>query len=376
MIRVAFALLFGWAIVATGQVQSPSEVASQLAARISSQLPRRATVSLEVQTQIAMTPADLSTFRRALEEDLRNLGLPMTATQSETRVRITISENARGVLLVAEIIAGDQRTVLMQSWVAQLTAEAKPRLRISRKPVWEQPEPVLDILLLNSDSDLLVLSSTTVASFRLDTGKWTQTGLAALSLARSPARDPRGRIESAPGGFRVYLPGTTCSGTLQPMLNVACTPGNEAWPVNAREASFVARWVTDRNVLESPSFQSAFYASADGWFSTADHRIIDRTGNSLSVPDAWGSDFASIETSCGANPTVLASGSGSNPDRDQAQAYEIASGRAAAASEPMTLPGSITALWPAEAAGQATLVVRNSKTGNYEASRLGVACSE
>jgi hypothetical protein len=376
MLRVAFTLLFGWAIVATGQAQSPSEVASQLAARISSQLPRRTTVSLEVQTQVAMMPADLSTFRRALEEDLRNMGLPMTATQPETRVRITISENVRGVLLVVEIIAGDQRTVVMQPWVAPPTADAKPRLRISRKPVWEQPEPVLDLLLLNSDSELLVLSSTNVASFHLDTGKWTQTGLATLSLARPPARDPRGRIESAPGGFRVYLPGTTCSGTLPPMLTVACTPGNEAWPVNPRVASFVARWVTDRNVLESPSFQSAFYAGADGWFSTAEHRIIDRAGNSLSVPDAWGSDFAGVESSCGANPTILASGPGNSPDRDQAQAYEIASGRAATASEPMTLPGSITALWPAESAGQATLVVRNSKTGTYEASRLGVSCSE
>jgi hypothetical protein len=42
----------------------------------------------------------------------------------------------------------------------------------------------------------------------------------------------------------------------------------------------------------------------------------------------------------------------------------------------MILTGPITALWPAETAGQATLVIRNSKTGNYEASRLGLACAE
>jgi hypothetical protein len=291
-------------------------------------------------------------------------------------VHITISENARGVLLVAEIIAGDQRTVVMQPWVAPPTSESKPRLRISRKPVWEQPEPVLDVLLLNSEADLLVLSSTTVASFRLDTGKWAQTGLATLSLARPPVRDPRGRIESAPGGFRVYLPGTTCSGTLQPTLTVACAPGNEPWPVNPRDPSFVARWVTDRNVLESPNFQNAFYAGANGWFSTTGHRIVDRAGNTLGVSEAWGTDFANIESSCVSNPTVLVSGSGDNPDRDQAQALEIASGRATPVSESTALPGPITALWPAETAGQATLVVRNSKTGNYEASRLGVACAE
>ena len=376
MTRVAFALLSGWVTVAIGQAQSPPEAAAQLAARISSQLPRHPTVSLELQNLSSMTPADLSTFGRALEEDLRKSGLPMTATQPEVRARITISEDARGLLLVAEVLTGDNRTVIMQPWIAPPASEAKPRIRILRRPVWDQSEPMLDVLLLNSESELLVLGPTAVSGFRMADGKWMPTGVAALSVARPPARDPRGRIASTPGGFRVYLPDTTCSGTLQPMLTVACGPGNEAWPVNPRDPSFVVRWVTDRNVLESPNFQSAFYAGANGWFSTAGHRIVDRAGNTLGVSEAWGTDFANIESSCVSNPTVLASGSGDNSDRDQAQAFEIASGRTTPVSEPTALPGPITALWPAETAGQATLVVRNSKTGNYEASRLGLACAE
>jgi hypothetical protein len=376
MTRVAFALLFGWVTVAIGPAQSPQEAAAQLAARISSLLPRHPTVSLEFENLSSMTHGDLSTFGRALEEQLRRSGLPMTATQPEVRARVTISENDRGLLLVAEILTGDTRTVVMQPWIAPPLSETKPRVRILRRPLWDQPEPMLDLLLLNSESELVVLSPTAVSDFRLADGKWTQTGVAALSLARPPARDPRGRIESTPGGFRVYLPDTTCSGALQPMLTVACTPGNEAWPVNPRDPSFVVRWITDRNVLESPSFQSAFYAGANGWFSTTGHRIMDRAGNTLAVAEAWGTDFANIESSCVSNPTVLASGSSDNPDRDQAQAFEIASGRATPVSEPASLAGPITALWPAETAGQATLVIRNSKTGNYEASRLGVACAE
>jgi len=376
MSRVAFALLFGWAMLAIGAAQSPQEIAAQLAARISSQQPRRPTVSLELQNLAAMTPADLSTFRSALDEELRKTGLQMTATQPEVRLRITISENVRGLLLVTEMISGENRTVIMQPWLAPPASEVKPRLRILRKPIWDQAEPVLDLLLLNSDSELLVLSPGAVSRYRMTDGKWMLTGAAALSLARLPARDPRGRIENAPGGFRVYLPGTTCSGALEPAIKLACAPGNEMWPVNSRDASFAARWVTDRNVLESPSFPNAFYAAVNGWFSTADHRIIDRAGSPLAAPEAWGSDFASVESSCEPNPAVLASGSGDNPDRDRAQAYEIASGHATPASEPMTLPGPITALWPAETAGQVTLVVRNSKTGNYEASRLGLACAE
>ncbi|HXA63844.1 MAG TPA: hypothetical protein VNV82_01765 [Bryobacteraceae bacterium] len=375
MTRVVFALLFGWVTVAIGPAQSPAEVAAQLAARISSQLQRHPTVSLELQNLSPLTSADLSGFGRALEEELRKSGLPMTAMRPETRVRITASENTRGLLLVAEIFSGENRTVMIQPWIAPPRSETKPRVTILRTPIWDQPEPVLDLLLLDSGSELLVLSPAAVSTFRMTGGKWIPGDVAALSLARPPARDPRGRIENVPAGFRVYLPGTTCSATLQPALKVACAPGNDAWPMNLGDANLVDRWVTDRNVLESPSFQTAFYAGANGWFSTTDHRILDRAGNALAV-GMWGSDFAQIENPCVPDPTVLASVSSGNPDQDQTQAFEIASGRATPVSEPMTLPGPITALWPAETSGQATLVVRNSKTGNYEASRLGVACTQ
>jgi hypothetical protein len=376
MTRVAFALLFGWVTAALVPAQSPQEAATQLAARISSQLPRHPTVSLELRNLSSMTPVDLSSFGRILEEELRKSGLPMTAMQPETRVRIAVSETARGVLLVAEIMSGENRTGIMQPWIAPPVSETKPRIRILRRPIWNQPEPVLDLVLLDSDSELLVLSPAAVSSFRMTEGKWIPADVAAISPARPPARDPRGRIENVPGGFRVYVPGTSCSGTLHPALKLACAPGNEAWPMNPREANLVGRWVTDRNVLESPSFQAAFYAGAIGWFSTAARRINDRAGDSLATPEPWGSDFANIESSCGPDPLLLVSGAGDNPGSDQAQAFEVASGRVTPVSEPMILTGPITALWPAETAGQATLVIRNSKTGNYEASRLGLACAE
>ena len=376
MTHVAFALLFSWAAVAIAEAQTPPEAAAQLAGRISSQLQRRPTVSLELQNLSSLTPADLSSFRDALSEELRKAGLAMTTTQPEIRMRITVSENTQGLLLVAELFSADNRSVFMQPWTMPPATETTPRLKISRRPIWDQPEPVLDLLLLNSDSDLLVLSPTALSVFHRTDGKWTPAGIAGLSLSRPPSRDPRGRIEITPSGFRVYLPGTTCGGALQPALLLECAPGNEAWPMNPRNPNFVARWITDRNLLESPSFQSTFYDGANGWFSTADHRILDRSGNSLAVPEAWGSDFASIETSCATSPTVIAAAASDNPDRDQAQVYEIASGHATPASESAALPGPITALWPAETAGQATLVVRNSKTGNYEASRLAVACAE
>jgi hypothetical protein len=375
MLRVGFALLFGCAAVHTLTAQPVIEAAPQLITRISSLLPRRATVSLEFQNLSTLPPAELSSFRTALEESLRKADLAMADTQPDARLRVTISEDPRGLLFVVELAWGENRRLVMLPWVAPPPTETKPHLAIYRKLALEQSEPILD-LLLNSDSELLVASPASVTSMRLAGGKWTPTGVMAIPLTRPSARDPRGRLQPAPGGFRVYIPGTTCAGSLQPALRLTCTPGNEAWLANPRDASLAVRWVSDRNVLESASAPGPFYSAAQGWLAATDQRIASRTGEPLRGADAWGSDIASVESSCTPNPVVLAAGSGDSPDRDQIQAYEIVRGQAIAASEAIATPGPVTALWPAETPGQVTAVIRNSKTGNYEASRLGVACAE
>lgn len=377
MLRVGFALSFGLILAAMAEAQSTGEAAGQLAARIFSLLQRRATVSLEFRNLTPLDPSEWLSFRSALSDELRKSGLETAGTSSpEWRVRVTLSESSRGLLLVAEVISGENRQVVMLPWNAPPLADPKPRVKISKIPIWEQPEPVLDFLLLDSGSALVVLGSSKVSSYRLASGKWLSTGIAALVLARPLARDQRGRMEGGQTGFRVYVPGTTCSGTLDPALRLTCSAGNEAWPVNPRDPGLAVRWATDRNLLETDGVRGAFYSAAPNLFAATDGRILDRAGDPISSADAWGSDVASIESPCGPSSFVLAAGAGDNPERDHVQAFEISSGRAVAASEPLGLPGRVTALWPAETRGQATLVVRNSKTGNYEASRLGVACAE
>src|ERR1700719_4007917 len=99
MLRGGLALLFGMAIAAKSQPMP--EAAAQLAARISSLLPRRTTGSGEIQNRKALPPAESSSSRAALEEELRKTGLETTAAQPETQLRVTISENVRGLLFVA-----------------------------------------------------------------------------------------------------------------------------------------------------------------------------------------------------------------------------------------------------------------------------------
>jgi hypothetical protein len=356
--------------------QSMAEAAAQLAARISSLLQRRATVSLEFENLTALPPAESSNFRAALQEELRKAGVETAVGQTETRLRITVSENVRGLLFVAAVTAGENRQITMLPWNAPPTTQQKPRVKISVQPILQQPEAVLDVLLVDSGSELLVLRPTKVSSYKFVNGKWTPVGIAGVSWARPLPRDQRGRLENGPTGFRVFVPGTSCNGTLQPEFKATCAPGNETWFLNPRDSSLAVRWVTDRNLLESDNFRATFYGSAAGWFATSEDRILSPTADLLAGTDGWGSQISSVENPCGSGWMLLGSAAGGAQDRDQIQAFDVVDGQVVAASDPISLPGPMTALWPAETSGHITLVIRNSKTGNYEASRLGVACAE
>jgi hypothetical protein len=352
MLRVVFALSFGM-VTATAQPvpEAVSETAAQLASRTSSLLPRHPTVSLELQNLSALPASEWSNFRSLLEAELRKAGVEMAAgTAAEPRVRITLAESARGLLFVAEITSGDNRQIAMLPWSPPPAPEEKPRVTLTKKLLWAQQEPILDVMLLDSNTQMLVLSTSKVASFRLSGDNWTLNATASLVLPRPIPRDPRGRIERTPDGFRAYLPGATCTGSLQPDLKITCAPGNETWP------DAQVRWVTDRNLLESDTVKAPFYTTAHGLFGGA---------------EGWGSDIAAVEDPCKGGDTVVASSAAT--DHDEVRAY---TSQATPASDALALSGPVTALWPAETRGQVTLVVRNAQTGEYEASRLGLACSQ
>jgi hypothetical protein len=213
---------------------------------------------------------------------------------------------------------------------------------------------------------MLVLSTNQVASYRLTGDRWTPSATASLLLPRPMPRDPRGRLEATADGFRAYLPAATCQGTWLPELRLACVNGTASWP------GAEVRWVSDRNVLESDAVKAPFYTSAAGLFAMADGRVQDRSGQAVAGSEGWGSDIAGIMDPCGAPAAVIAAGS--KEDREEIRVYEM-DGQAAPVSDALPLPGPVTALWPAESS-QATLVVRNLQTGQYEASRLALACAQ
>ena len=378
MIRVTFSLFFGSVLLLQAQVtrlpqsqmppgQAMTDAAFQLAARISSLLPKRASISLEAQNLTQLSPAEWLSFRRLLQDELRKSGISTAETPPDSRVRVTLSEDARGLLFVAEVSSGENRQIAMLPWNVPSSAQAKPRISLTKKPLWTEAEPILDILMVDSGSQMLVLSSDRLASYRSIENKWTASATASLVLPRPLPRDPRGRLEATADGFRAFLPAATCQGTFQPELRLKCVNGTEPWPDTQEH------WIADRNTLESDAAKFPFLASAGGLFTMADGRVQDRSGQPVSGAEGWGSDITNTLDPCGSGAAIIAS---ANADREDVRVFEVVNGQAAPASNPMPLPGPVTALWPSEALGEATLVVRTLQTGQYEASRLGVACTE
>ena len=278
-----------------------------------------------------------------------------TPPEQTARLRITLAEDAHGWLLVAEVSIGDRRQVVMLPWNPVTATQEKPRITITKNLLWTQSQPILDILLVDSGSGMLVLGLDQIASYRMAGGKWIPSAILPLALLRPMPRDPRGRLEASANGFRAYLPAGTCSGSWMPDLALTCRSGTATWE------SAAVHWVADRNTLESDN-KPPFYTMAAGLVTPS------------AVTDAWGSDIAGVADPCGAGTAVIASSP--NNAHDEIRVYEIANGQPVPESDAAALPGPETALWPAESGRDATLVVHDLQTGEYEGSRLGLACSE
>lgn len=339
--------------------QTPDPAAAQLASRIASLLPRRTTVSIETRSLAQLPPPEWSKFPSRFQDELRKAGVQISGglaaavstatTPPEARVRVTLSEDTDGLLLVAEVVTGvgDKRQIAILPWNVPPSGQPNPQVSITKKLLWGQEDPILDVLLAHSDSQMLILSVNSIASYRLTDGKWTAISAASLALPRPMPRDPRGRLELTPAGFRAYLPDGTCDGALQPKasqpeLTLTCSSDIASW----QDAP--VRWAPDRNVLQPETASPSF--------------------------EGWGSDTAGISDPCGSGQAVIADSP--NNEHDSVRAYQIVDGQATPMSDPVPLPGPVTALWPEPSGREAIVVVHNLQTGEYEASRLGVACTQ
>jgi hypothetical protein len=288
-------------------------------------------------------------FERALRRNARNPKL--------VEVTLTISENVKGYLLVSEIFHGDERAVEMTSIRREPSVAPAPAgISITKKLLWEQSAPILDVALIADF--MFVLDTSGVSRYERREGTWDRVG---VLPAPSTVRDPRGRLGLEGDSLTIQLPGTTCRGTWNPSVSLHCDEGSLLTPA--------------RNTLESeampPNFSNArtkdvlLLAEMDGRT-----HVYDSSGKPAAVFEGWGSDFVAIQSGCAANRIAATS---ANPsDADSIALYDVVNNAPVRLSDPAEFPGPVTALWPAK--DGALAVAQNISTGRYEAYSIAVDC--
>jgi hypothetical protein len=327
---------------------------------------------------------------------------------------VTLSENARERLWVAEVVEGSETHVAMvhvDASIASISTNHAGMVLRSEKIAGlssriggiVRNDPVLAASEINGH--FLVVYPGRISIFSSTAGAWTEENT--IAMENKLSRDPRAvLLATADGGsFTAYTPGTQCNGSYSlPLANpgansgwsVRCHASDDPWPVyQSGDASSAtplkAFYNSARNYFTGvvtpgigvdlpPFYAAALIPRAAGGAALLISGIdgsVQLIENGAIRPVAgtrdWGSDFAVMRSGCGAGTQIIASSSGEAAN-DTLRAFDIPALEALPASSSLPLNGTITALWTAQDGKSEIAVVRNA-AGQYEVDRVTALCN-
>src|SRR6266850_742174 len=142
-----------------------------LAQKIAAALKPRAPVMLSFRNVSSMSAADAAVTQAAMERELRGLGLVVGERGPDgNEVQVTLSENSRGFVWVAEIRTGDARAIAMEEAPKPPPASGTTSMAIEKKLMQEQDRQILDLAPMGRG--LLVLDSEAVSLYESAGGEW------------------------------------------------------------------------------------------------------------------------------------------------------------------------------------------------------------
>ena len=414
LVVVLFGLLGFSAEAAPGPWEMP---AAQLAEQVAGILgPGQA--RLTVRNASSIGNDEIPTIRRLLELDLKGHGVLASGEESANLIRVTLSESARELLWVAEVVQGSETRVAMTPVGTRAASAAPPREQIEihreiylspvdlslGQPV-EADDPILAVL--ETDSRVFVLRAQEVMVFHVPRANG-KTQEVSMSLNRPLPRDPRGTLIPASDGesFTAFAGGNRCNGApvppdeagafMQDSWMLHCGPSDDPWPIAIRGAAgsptalkgfynaarnYFTGLLTPSLNADLPPFYNAIPLSRPGFGVSL---LIDGIDGKVQLLENgelkpvsgtrdWGSDFALLRSGCGGGAQVVVSGSGEAAE-DSLRAYELPGLEAVPVSAALGMSGTVTALWTAPD-GKSLLAVVRSAAGEYEVDRVTASCN-
>jgi hypothetical protein len=316
---------------------------------------------------------------------------------------------------VAEVVEGNETRVAMVHVDAGSASPAvvaservvlrKERIQalLSRTSGTMPDNPILAAAEINGH--LVVLFSDRISIFSSLAGGWSESNV--VLIEKKLSRDPRGvLIPAADGGsFRAFAPGAECTGSYSLPLNggnrdsgwtIRCRASDDPWPVyQSADASsapalkafynsardYFTGVVTPSVGVDLPMFYAAglipraaggaalLLAGVDGKVQMVENGAMRTVAGTRD----WGSDFAVVRSGCGSGTQVIASSSGEAVS-DSLRAFELPALESMPMSAPLTMNGTVTALWTASDGKSAMAAVRNA-AGEYEVDRVTALCN-
>lgn len=361
-------------------------------------------IQLTVDNRSSLSASEVVLIRRLLEHDLRGQGVFPRGSYSATVVRVTLSQNLRGGLWVAQVEEGTETRVTMlpvQLDTAAAQSTGGPSVTLQRTILMTEPDPVLDaqIFSAGSEQQLVVLEPSQILIYTRNAsslapgaaqGGWAATQALAIPYDRAAPRDLRGRVLAGQDDvFNAYLPGMLCRGTNDgPKIALSCADSDDPWPVTPSQAAFYNSARDYFTGLLAPGFGvqlPAFYEAAEIPRASGPAMLLDDVdGNAELIENQrieaidgtgdWGSDLASVRSACGPGAAVVVSGSGDAAAGDTLRAYQIAGREALPVSESLPVPGTVTAIWPTASGDRAIAIVRLQGSGGYEVWSVAANC--
>lgn len=434
MKRIGLALLAASVLMGAAGSAAPApspweQPAAELAARVAAILgPGQAHLTLQ---NLSTIPADqLPVIQKLLAQDLQARGVTDAGIASVSSLRVTLSQNARERLWVAEVIEGSETQVAMVRVALSRAAQAPSSsgILLRKQAIFTSGEELL--AALQTANGLVVLEPEQIVIYAHgdmhETDAWRQVQRVNVTRELPLTRDPRGILLPSENGagFEAWLPGTHCSGASAPdpssgAWDVQCQPSDDPWvlqpaqqaqtaaisgaanlasatPIAAAGDSLKAFYNASRDdftgvVVPSrsvglPAFYSAalvprplssaalLFTGIDGTVQLAENGQLDPVAGARD----WGSDFALLHAACatgseGAGTAILASGSG-EAQSDSIRAYELPALEAVPVSAPLAMDGTVMALWSAPDGKSVLAIVQNTE-GAYEVDRVTASCN-
>ena len=360
-----------------------------------------AAVSLIIRNHSSLVESDVTAIAAELRSEFVGAGLRLVAAdQAAASVEVTLSENVQGYLWIAKVQQGANTPVVTMIKLPRagpaVAARKTTQMAIAKIHLWSQDDRILDVGVIDSPPRLMILEPERIVLYsRLSSGQWQQDQEFPISHVRPWPRDLRGRLVLRKDHlFDAYLPGVACAASSAGTLSVDCNQSDDPWPLGGGAFALNAFFSPTRNFFTGvltpgvgkQNTVTAFYSAAPIardkyalWvFAATDGQIHTVDGiRDLAVPTTgWGSEVASVKSSCGTGWQLLATSNSDGNRPDTVRAYQFPDRDPVAVSEAVDLGGPVVALWTEQSGSTALAVSRSLRTGRYEAFRLAISCGE